>query len=147
MATYELILRIDNSIPYHKIHTFPRFRDWKDADMTTTTDAEITVKLITPDEIIGLSSRWDATYTYGVTTETNAEGKPVFSNMPYGNVDVEPGVLTCPLQKGPNYILVERTGGILRDYKAGHLGLEQSQSVRFSYCHRGVILFIDLLIC
>jgi hypothetical protein len=126
MSTYELNLRIDNSIPFHKIPTFPRFRDWKEADSTTTSGSEITVKLVTPDEILGLSSRWDTTYTFGVATETDEAGKPVFTDMPHGTVDAEPGLLTCSLQKGTNYILAERTGGILRDYKVGEVVLGTS---------------------
>lgn len=121
MSTFELNLRIDNSIPYHKIPTFPRYRKWDEAERIAASDAEITVKLVTPDEILALSSRWDANYTYGITTETDEAGEAVFTDLPHGSVDADPGLLTCTLQKGDNYIRVERTGGILRDYKAGEV--------------------------
>ena len=121
MSSYELNLRIDNSIPSYKISTFPRFREWKDADATTITASDITMQLVTSEEIMMLSSRWNAEYTYGLTTETDPDGEPIFTDMPHGSVDAEQGLLTCSLQKGANYILVERFGGILRDYKVGEV--------------------------
>jgi hypothetical protein len=119
MASFELTVRIDRSIPYHKLSTFPRFWSWNDAETLTTSDPTLTVRLLMPEEMVSLSPRWDAVYHYGIATRTDADGKPVFQEFPQGTVAADAGVLECALRPGANYLLVERAGGILRDYRGG----------------------------
>lgn len=119
MATFTVTVRIDRSIPYHRLATLPRFWSWDEADTMTTPDRNLTLQIIMPDEFINLSPRWDPVYGYGATTETDAEGNPVFEGFPAGLVDAEAATVEWTLQPGKNYILVERTGGTVREYRAG----------------------------
>lgn len=118
MATCTLTLRLDRSIPYNRLTVFPRFWNWDEADRLITSERFVSLNIVMPEEFVNLSPRWDAVYPYGVTSKTDTEGKPVFEGFPAGTVPVETGTLDCSLSQGVNYILVERLGGILRDYRA-----------------------------
>lgn len=119
MATHTLNLRLDRSVPYNRLTIFSRFWRWDDAEKLTTPDRSLSLQIVTPEEFANISPRWDTVYPYGFTSETDMEGKPVFDGFPTGTTPVEPGTLDCPLDPGVNYILIERLGGILRDYRAG----------------------------
>jgi hypothetical protein len=119
MATCELILRIDRSIPYHKLTTFPRFWSWSDAETMETEESRLLVKPVTTEEILSLSPRWDGEYHYGMTTDANEKGDPVFAQFPQGTIPADGDGQEFPLKPGVNHICIERFGGLLRDYRAG----------------------------
>ncbi len=126
MPTCTLTLRLDRSVPYNRLTVFPRFWNWNDAEKLITSDRSVSLQIVTPDEFANISPRWDSDYLYGVTSKTDEEGKPVFEGFPTGTVPVEPGTLECPLNPGVNCILVERSGGILRDYRQGEVVIGSS---------------------
>lgn len=119
MADFTLTLRLDRSIPYNRLTVFPRFWNWGEAETLITPDKTISLQIVTPGEFADLSPRWDTFYPYGVTSKTDQEGKPVFEGFPEGTTPVETGSLDLSLKPGISYILIERFGGILRDYRAG----------------------------
>ncbi|MBM3261983.1 MAG: hypothetical protein FJY97_00915 [candidate division Zixibacteria bacterium] len=119
MATYTLTVRIDRSIPFHKLATLPRFWGWDEADRLSTADRTLTLHIVMPDEFAGLSPRWDDVYGYGATTETDTDGQPIFRGFPTGTVSVQKATAELGLQPGVNYVRVERSGGIVRDYRGG----------------------------
>jgi len=121
MATHELQMRIDRSVPYKRLPGFPRFVTWEDADTVETLDKHISVKLVLSDDLNEISSRWQDVYEYGLATEVDAEGNPVFNGFPQGQVDAGNSNLEYDLEIGRNYILVERTGGMVRDYRNGEV--------------------------
>mgnify|MGYP005675803917 FL=1 len=119
MATHEMHMRIDRSVPKKRLPGFPRFISWDDADTMTTGEGQIAVQVTMEEDLISISPRWEDTYDYGVSTEADDEGNPIFSDYPQGQISGDNGVLVCDLEPGKNFILFERTGGMVRDYRNG----------------------------
>lgn len=119
MATYDLAMKLDRSMPVHKLPTFPCALSWADAEKVVTSDRTLTIRLMMDADMESLSTRWEPVYCYGVTTELDANGTPVFHDYPHGSVDAAAGVLECPLSPGTQYIQVHRDGGMVRDWRAG----------------------------
>lgn len=117
MATHDLNLKLDRSIPLQKLTTFPRVLSWADTERVVTSDRTITLRLVMDADLESLSPRWAPVYHYGITTEVDASGTPVFRDYPHGSVEAVTAILECPLSPGIQYIMVHRDGGVLRDWR------------------------------
>ena len=119
MASNDLEIRLDRSVPAQKLPMFERYAGLEDALVVTVDEPHLSVSLLMDDNLVSVSPRWDAACDYGISAETDKSGVPAFDEYTHGSISADPGILNCDLCVGRNNFLVERSGSLARNFRNG----------------------------